>query len=331
MTKTSEELGALPISGQMSCDTREVASQSTLYTYLTQTFGHEWVVEQVEKLRKLPYKSDEYNAQKKKIPCATISCQCNGTRSRDNVIVRNPVICIDIDYGDNEKLMETPQKRQQLMEALFKSPCVYAAGTSCSGRGIFLIILLDSNNNQDEFEGYFRAIEKEFADNGIVIDKSCKDVTRLRIASSDRVLIKRGTIISYGRQLAPSEPQMSPQSVSRKRFCNGQADEEDLLVAVVELLICNGYRTDDYNDWMLAAFFLYPLGYTGWDLFDRISQQSAGYDARKAKEQFWKNARDTRQDIKSCCAHFFGIAKQVIGKDYAKKAKRYIKKKHNIK
>lgn len=315
MTITAEEIGKFPVSTFRSCDTRYVYGNFTLETYLKDVCGDSNLVPLINELRSLEYKSEEYNEKKRHIPCATISCMCSTYRKRDDVAVRNRVICLDIDFSDNPDTMDTPEKRIRLRDALFTWSCCYAAGTSCSGRGIYLIVALESNEDQDEFEAYFRALEDDFAKNGIVIDKACKDVTRLRIASSDEVLIKTGDVECWSKKLDPPEPEIIHHRQVHDEYTCG-ITKETLLNEVIEMLIESGFSTDDYNSWLNLGFALQPLGYDGLSFYDRISQQSAEYQGfSKVREKFGQ-CRNSRYSFDDTCRYFFGKAKYHLNPGY---------------
>ena len=55
-------------------------------------------------------------------------------------------------------------------------------GRSCSGEGLFGIVPI---KDPEKHLGHFLALEKDLAGRGIVIDKSGKDITRLRFYSYD--------------------------------------------------------------------------------------------------------------------------------------------------
>ena len=56
-------------------------------------------------------------------------------------------------------------------------------GKSVSDHGYFILIPMEEPSLHED---YFMAIQSAFNHLGVVIDKSCKDVTRLRIVSYDK-------------------------------------------------------------------------------------------------------------------------------------------------
>jgi len=117
------------------------------------------------------------DAIKATLPACTIS----GTFSQRNsqsLIQHSGFICIDIDGKDNPTLTNW----KGLRDTLGTWEEVVSAALSVSGRGLFLIIAIAYPWKHRE---QFLALEKDFRNIGLVIDKQCKDVSRLRVVTSD--------------------------------------------------------------------------------------------------------------------------------------------------
>ena len=117
------------------------------------------------------------DAIKATLPACTIS----GTFSQRNsqsLIQHSGFICIDIDGKDNPTITNW----QGLRDTLGTWEEVVCAALSVSGRGLFLIIAIAYPWKHRE---QFLALEKDFRNIGLVIDKQCKDVARLRVVTSD--------------------------------------------------------------------------------------------------------------------------------------------------
>ena len=83
-------------------------------------------------------------------------------------------ICIDIDGGkDNPEITDFEKLKQDLSSI----ECIAYCGLSISGNGVFCLIPIEHPRYHKE---HFYALEKFFRDRGIVIDTSCKNVSRLR-------------------------------------------------------------------------------------------------------------------------------------------------------
>ena len=328
MKYSAASISSLPVSTFGSCDTRRVVDTRTLGQFF-EVFSDPRMGALISSLRALPYKSDEYNEKKRHIPCATISCVCDGIRGGEHVTHRNPIICLDVDLGDNPRLAE-PGFKDRLASALLRWESTYAVGTSCSGRGLFCIVAIESNESQEAFEEYFRALESDFSSSGIVIDKSCKDVTRLRIASSDKVYIKDGLVTAYSKRLKAPEPQRIQKSFVNS--ASGLDSKREILMEVLDMIVDGGVRADSYSEWLKMAFFLYPLGSDGLRVLDEISSRSDGYKGFADVSKKFSEVSNSRYTVDDACAYFFSIAKQMFGPGYIYDAKtRILKRKlHKI-
>ena len=143
---------------------------------------------------------------------------------------------LDIDLKENPRL-ESNEYKNNLMEGLMRWPYIYAVGTSCSGKGVFAIVLLSSNKNRQDFLGAFNALEEDFPNVNIILDKQCKDVTRLRIASSDPILIKPPTeeILPYQRRVVKES-----KILSLPHLVTAGTDHDEVLAELIDMLISHG-------------------------------------------------------------------------------------------
>ena len=267
----SPEIGNMWVSCYRGCYDRNVAGNLLLSEFLgSECCEDPRLADRVASLRSMTKGTPEYDDMKKSIPCATISCLCNKWRSKENVIKRNPLIVIDIDLKDNPRL-ESGEFREKLKKGLIRWPYIYAVGTSCSGKGLFAIVLLSSNNNQLDFLGAFSALEEEFSHVNVVIDKQCKDITRLRIASPDPILVKAPSeeIIPYQQRIIKDvEKSVLP------RLITAGANQHEILSELIDMLVSQGYSTDNYDEWIKDGFLLQSIGQSGFEMFLRISRSS---------------------------------------------------------
>lgn len=88
------------------------------------------------------------------------------------------IICIDIDGKDNPQVTDIEKLKLELVT----NPHILYCGLSVSGNGLFCLIPLAY---PDKHKNHFNAIEKDFKDQGIIIDSSCSDISRLRGYSYD--------------------------------------------------------------------------------------------------------------------------------------------------
>lgn len=117
------------------------------------------------------------------IPLVSVSVLFNEQekqRTKSNIKQYTNIIAIDIDKQDNETDMEIIRNR------VCKMPFVFYCAKSVSGEGLFALVYLDGTLEQ--FEAHFLSLESYFKSKGIIIDKACKDATRLRYCTNDEDL-----------------------------------------------------------------------------------------------------------------------------------------------
>lgn len=133
--------------------------------------------EEAKYIRSLSEKSEQ-RKYKAELPCITpsgIFSYC----SDKYLDLHSGYICIDIDGGkDNPKITDFEKLKQDLSSIEYIAYC----GLSISGNGVFCLIPIEHPRYHKE---HFYALEKFFRGRGIVIDTSCKNVSRLRGASYD--------------------------------------------------------------------------------------------------------------------------------------------------
>lgn len=138
---------------------------------------------QIDKIRSIDRKNNEklYKQMKAQLPSYTVSCICGKSRKLEDVKHINNVIAIDIDEHDNPNLTVG-----EIKEIVNKMPFVRYSALSVGGKGVFCLIPFNRQYaNIDDFIGVFNALQVDFYSKGIIIDKQCKDITRLRFISYD--------------------------------------------------------------------------------------------------------------------------------------------------
>ena len=127
---------------------------------------------------------------KASLPAVTVSGVFYPYRKAAYLIQHSGLICIDIDYKDNQHI----RNYNQLKEQLFNIEHVAYAGLSASGKGFFLIIPI----RYPQYHSlHFNALESDFKQLGIVIDKAPKSVAALRGYSTDISKLFRKKVTTY--------------------------------------------------------------------------------------------------------------------------------------
>lgn len=220
---------------------------------------------------------------KGKLPCVTPS-GIFSVREGKSLTQHSGLLCIDIDLKDNPG--GVMDKVPSLLESL---PYVAYASKSISGDGYFAIVPLEHPTHHLE---HYLAIEKEFKDEyGIVLDKQCKDVCRLRFATYDESPY-------YNPQAAPyyKEEQTASTKAATKRTEQGEtftsttslppdnknydvarslADLDQKITEVKEKGIVVDIK---YDMWNALAMSLATLGEEGRERFHAISSTASNYD-----------------------------------------------------
>lgn len=134
---------------------------------------------EIEKLRKIKSK-EQRDYEKKKLPAITPSGVFEAGRKINYLAQHSGIISIDIDHKDNKYLTSDLEK---LKARLSQIPEVAFCGLSVSGKGLYVLVPIE---HTEVHRLYFEALKHYFHKSlGIVIDKGCGDVSRLRTISYD--------------------------------------------------------------------------------------------------------------------------------------------------
>lgn len=172
---------------------------------------------------------------------------------------------------------------------------------------------------------HFNSIKSDFEKIGIIIDKQCSNINRLRFATYDEKLvngewIKEGDVEIYDKT---EEHDILPNI---KKPINDVIPANSLLLdnvfimkSIMTLVGNYGYRSDDYYSWLQDGFRLATLGEEmGFFLFLMISRRSSGYKNDADVQRKFKECLRCTKMNRSCIAYYFGCCKNKIGKDWIK-------------
>lgn len=267
------------------------------------------------KAKKMP----EYIETKKMLPGATLSGLFSLyedeslTHSGQRVMVSRREthlqqhtgwLAIDIDLQDNQQLTSFENIR---MVARFR-PEIGLLMRSCSGTGYFGLVRLAYPDRHKE---QFKAILKEYAALGIVLDKQCGNIGRVRFASwddADHIYINNNVQPYQG--LATDEPQVIPQArpmyrqpqsnassayggSDNRAFWNDPRTQDRIIELIVKALVSRNINiTESYDEWTKAGWALKAHPY-GKRLFHELSACSRKYNAAKASQKWRQLGRST--------------------------------------
>lgn len=242
----------------------------------------------IESLNKVRAESDHKVASKAKVdllPVVMPSVVIEGERKRENIREFTNLICIDIDKKDNEKSME------EVFEILKSLPYVAFAQKSCSGQGYYAIVPIKYGHNHLE---HFLALEEDFAQMGIVIDKACKDEVRARFFSYDPDRYVAEKCEAYVRRAMPraksAEVAVSTATKPPRFSVPSYSSSPEKLMAKLNKA-CEGIETYDvcpsYPVWFeVGAALANELGEDGRRYFHQLSCGYEGYDPEEVDKKF---------------------------------------------
>ena len=241
---------------------------------------------------------------KKKLPAITPAGVFYPSRKAENLISYSGYICVDIDGKDNPTI-ENWSVAAHYIGAL--SPCVLYAGVSAGGNGCFAIYRIATPQRYTE---HLASIVAELNDKGVIADKACKDLARLRFASYDpNPYINRvptphtlpeclTSTANNNAKEAISRPQQAQadqvlagveKNENRASTVNGSntLSIERIERAVQELVERGLNIAEQHYDWVRIGFALASTyGEQARPLYHAISAQSSKYKRNECDAQF---------------------------------------------
>ena len=208
-------------------------------------------------------------SEKEKIPSITASGTFRDNRVASNLEKHSGIICIDCDAKYNPEIF----KKRDLLGA---DKYIYAFHISVSGFGLALFIKINPSKHLESF----LALEKYLADEyQIIIDQSCKDVSRLRF-------------VSYDPEIFINEKSEKWAIYLKKEFHTPQSfnpiyAKDDINYCVDQIMNKGIDITNSYHDWIRVAFSLCSeLGESGRSFFHNISKNNVGYNAKSCDNKY---------------------------------------------
>ena len=246
-----------------------------------------------------PEERHEYKKTKvHEIPAITISGLFN-VRESKGLVSPSGLMCIDIDHKDN-----TPEIMTKVPSILKSLPYVCYSAKSISGDGYFAIVPIE---NPYHLRQHYLALEEEMKSYGIIIDKSCKDITRLRFATYDDEYYYNPSASSFYLEVDSTLPLNRKQS---KQFISSSThSDEDRVKYEIEFLKNNCISLpDDYETWFKLAMSLNSsLGENGRKYFHELSSLSNKYDKYECDNQYDEVVNHYSGDNEVSLGTFFHI------------------------
>jgi hypothetical protein len=222
------------------------------------------------------------------LPAICISARFN-TRNSNDIKTYNSLICLDIDYKDNKEIMN---KVPAILKSI--SNVVYY-GKSVSGTGYFCIIPIAYG---DKLLNHFWALQRDFKQYyNIVIDKACKDYTRLRFASFDENYYINPNVECYNKILECEyknpEVKKEPNREAKRAKTYSSNDFETVSKILNDCKTNNVDITGAYADWdkvclALIAVFKETDINKGREYFHLFSKLNKAYSETECNSEFDK-------------------------------------------
>ena len=239
----------------------------------------DWLIKENEVLKdKVNRVRAEQNKKLKlTLPCITGSGIISDGRADKNLKHHNGYIVLDIDEKENLHLKK--EYFSQLKKKVFRkfSEICYA-GHSVGGVGYYLIIGIENPNRHKEYFNYLANWFRYSED--INIDKTCKNLSRLRYYSvDDNPHINENATILKENVLN----KIAVPTVVRRA-----AASENNLVELVEKIEAYGISiAPSYDEYLkLAIVFFNEHGEDGRGLYHRVCSLDPSYDAKDCDKQF---------------------------------------------
>lgn len=266
-------------------------------------------------IRKLTDK-DEIRNWKAKLPCITVSGQFE-SRHANKLIAHSGYICIDIDGNDNQHIQDFIILKNELK----KIKNIAYASLSVSGNGVYCLVPIQDTENHKE---HFEALKVIFKKLGIVIDKGCGDVSRLRCYSYDpdayfnesaeifkqKYNPKNENIFKENSKTKMSESNETHLKQNKVLKGDNQKNHSKVLAKIIELNNKEIDITKDYDDWLkISSAFANEFGEEGRELFHMISQNNVKYK-KSETDAFFSKRLDTPYGYN--IGTFFHLVKEAL-------------------
>ena len=263
-------------------------------------------------------KMDEYIKTKKKLPGATLSGlfalyeddsltnpgqRVMVSRRESHLKQHTGWLAIDIDLQDNLQITDF----ESILKVARFRPEIGLLMRSCSGTGYFgLVRLAYPERHKDQFKALF----KEYAAIGIMLDKACSNIGRVRFASWDdpeHIYINKN-VVPYKGLEGEQFPLVSLASLKtyrshhenvdyraedNSRFWEQQRVKDRLIEIIVQELVGNHRNiAESYDEWVKTGWALRSHPY-GLHLFHQLSRCSSKYNEAQTNQK-WQQLGDSQ-------------------------------------
>ena len=221
----------------------------------------------IEKIRSVDDKAKR-DELKQMLPAVTVSGTFRERRIH-GLIKHSGFICMDFD--------NLGAKAESIKTALQNDKNIYGCFTSASGRGLAVLVRIDSHRHTETFTALERYFYEQY---GLVADVGCKDICRLRYFSHDP-----SAYTNTASQIYNKFPKVDTKP--KKHYVAVLSTKSDIGKIVSQATQKGMDITDgSYAEWQRLAASLATLGEQGRDYFHALSQYNSKYDHTQADKKF---------------------------------------------
>ena len=228
--------------------------------------------EQIEYIRSI-LDENMQKSLKLQLPLATISGTFAPTCKAENLVAHSTLLCIDIDKKDNLDV----DRFDDLKHEWHNIPQILYAGRSIRGKGWFAIFRIAY---PDKHEAQFEALKRGFANSGLIIDKACKNVNRMRFISYDPEPYVNEEVTLYTKVWVEPKPAYHSSSA----YSGDDMEQVEKCCHIIEDRSID--ITATYDEWFHVGAALASLGECGRSLFHMVSSQNAKYKVSETDKKF---------------------------------------------
>lgn len=321
MKITTNELDNIQIGLYKNAKTTKRSDIIRLIDFLLPLQNYDKIKDVVLELRNIKDKEKQKEYKMNNLIGATISGLFGESRTANNAIQLNNIMCVDVDEADNEELF-AKYDIEGIKRVIFEFAFVYCVCLSCRGKGFYFIVPIPDAKDIDI---YYTSMYYKLKGYGINIDKHCKDISRIRFSSYDEnILIKRDCEIEVFDEVSVEqinekkmELEKAHRIIKQKRECTYN-EQVQYLNKTVDYLISKGFDTGvHWSEWATIGKYLKTIGEDGRLMFHRLSEVSSGYKGYDDVEKNWKRF-NVCQSEDEALGKFYTMVRNKYGEHWRK-------------
>lgn len=195
-------------------------------------------------------------------------------RAEKDMIEHSGFLAFDIDFKDNQHITNFDDLKEQVSHIHNVAYC----GLSVRGHGFWGLVPIHKST-PEEHKQRFLALATDFKEFGINLDKSGKDVCRLRIYSWDPAAYFNHEAKLYTKQQKPQPSRTGPATISDNR--------EKIESIISQIKASKIDITENYENWLkIGSALENEFGEGGRGYFHAASRFNSNYIASETDRMF---------------------------------------------